>query len=116
MKTQGNPLIAAKSPKVLMVGIMYAMVDASLLFCSANHHLSLIFVGHWELLKAGWLHCDVNIDNILLLPKNENRKPIAEYAFYRPLNCFIINIEYSFHIPRGYFQKCIAFIIDADWA
>ncbi|KIJ34195.1 hypothetical protein M422DRAFT_263686 [Sphaerobolus stellatus SS14] len=81
ISTQGKPLTSAKGPKQLLQGVLHAML------------------GHWVLFKAGWLHRDISIGNVLLMMEPEARKPIEE-----------------FELGEYYFNKCNGFIIDGDLA
>ncbi|KIJ34210.1 hypothetical protein M422DRAFT_138163, partial [Sphaerobolus stellatus SS14] len=81
ISTQGKPLTSAKGPKQLLQGVLHAML------------------GHWVLFKAGWLHRDVNIGNVLLMMEPEARKSIEK-----------------FELGEYYFNECNGFIIDGDLA
>ncbi|KIJ52704.1 hypothetical protein M422DRAFT_156774 [Sphaerobolus stellatus SS14] len=80
--TQGKSLTHAKGPKQLLQGVLHAML------------------GHWVLFKAGWLHRDVSIGNVLLMMKPEPRKPVEAFS----------------NLGKLYFNECVGFIIDGDLA
>lgn len=40
--------------------------------------LILSLQGHWSYFKAGWLHRDVSIENVLVVPLEKHRKPPVE--------------------------------------
>ncbi|KIJ41908.1 hypothetical protein M422DRAFT_171633 [Sphaerobolus stellatus SS14] len=80
--TRGKLLTSARGPKQLLQGVIYAML------------------GHWILFKAGWLHRDVSIGNVLLMMEPEPRNPVEAFS----------------NLGELYFNECVGFIIDGDLA
>lgn len=49
MKEKGEKLLKASSPRALLIAVIHSVI------------------GHWNLFRAGWLHRDVSVGNILIL-------------------------------------------------
>ncbi|KDR74131.1 hypothetical protein GALMADRAFT_141855 [Galerina marginata CBS 339.88] len=76
-ETVGTSLIHATGPNQLVTAILHAII------------------GHYNILSASWLHCDVSIGNIILVPDGEMRDT-SKWL--------------------GDETKCIGFMIDGDLA
>ena len=78
--TEGYDICTLESPRKLVEVLLHAMLGPSCDSCSSNC-CSRIFkrLGHWVLFKAGWLHRDVSVSNIMAIAE-EARPPVTEYV------------------------------------
>lgn len=79
-KTLGRSVVTAQTPKELLQAIMHAML------------------GHYNMFKNGWLHCDVSIGNVLIMDPTELRSPLTDFEFTKCIS------------------KCEGFLTDGDQA
>jgi hypothetical protein len=78
--TEGYDICTLENPRKLLEVLLHAMLGPSCDSCSSNC-CSRIFMrlGHWVLFKAGWLHRDVSVSNIMAIAE-EPRPPVTEYV------------------------------------
>jgi len=79
-QTRGKPLVMAKGPQQLLMDVLPGiLVMLPWPSSSLIKYLNAI-LGHWNLFKVDWLHCDVSNGNIMLLAEREERDPVPEYV------------------------------------
>ncbi|GJJ12298.1 hypothetical protein Clacol_006539 [Clathrus columnatus] len=79
-KTLGRSILTARSPRELLRAIAHAVL------------------GHYNMFKRGWLHCDVSIGNVLIMDPVEVRSPVTDFEFSKSVN------------------RCEGFLTDGDQA
>ncbi|KIM24042.1 hypothetical protein M408DRAFT_331964 [Serendipita vermifera MAFF 305830] len=79
MKEKGEQLIDASSPRALLIAVIHSVI------------------GHWNLFRAGWLHRDVSVGNILIL-----KTPVSKTA------------PAGIHADFEHQTQCSGILVDGD--
>ncbi|KIM24043.1 hypothetical protein M408DRAFT_331965 [Serendipita vermifera MAFF 305830] len=79
MKEKGEKLLKASSPRALLIAVIHSVI------------------GHWNLFRAGWLHRDVSVGNILIL-----EEPVSKTA------------PAGIHADFEHQTQCSGILIDGD--
>ena len=78
--TEGYHICKLDSPRKLVEVLLHAMLGPSCDSCSSDCSSRIsMHLGHWVLFKAGWLHRDVSVSNVMAITE-EDRSPVMEYV------------------------------------
>ena len=78
--TEGYDICQVESPRKLLEILLHGMLGPSYDSRSSDCCSRIsICIGHWVLFKAGWLHRDVSVSNIMAITE-EVRPPVTEYV------------------------------------
>jgi hypothetical protein len=80
--TEGHDICQVESPRKLLEVLLHAMLGPSCDSRSSDCCSRIsVCVGHWVLFKAGWLHRDVSVSNIMAIAE-EVRPAVTEYVVF----------------------------------
>jgi len=88
--TEGYDICQVNSPRKLLEVLLHAMLGPSCHCCLSDCCSWIsICVGHWVLFKAGWLHRDVSVSNIMAIVE-EIHPAVTEYVMLESsLDCVL---------------------------